>query len=418
MIWLLVLTIAVSTCLSALLSAAESATLTVNPSRLRTLKDEGFRGSSSLVILKENPEKMKSSILFLNTVLDGLVVGFSVIIGAVSSGISGGLMGLLFRTIVVVVVCEILTRSVCKEKPIRISLKMAKPILYIQKKIDFFATPIGSFLLGLMTGDKNPESTQEERNVRELTQLGKREGLVGEEEHLLVERAFHLDELTAWDIMTPRVDIFAWPDSLSLKDIIDELSNVPYSRIPVFGETTDDITGILYIREAYQTYVAGMTDLTLAQLSRDPFFVPGSLALTSLLKQFQGRRIHMGIIADEFGGTDGLVTLEDILEELVGEIEDETDVTEARLSRLSRTEFLAPASADLREINYAFNLTLPQLDHRSLNGFILTELGHVPAQGETFESSGVLIEILEASETQVILTRLTKLSLSDRDPGS
>ena len=291
-------------------------------------------------------------------------------------------------------------------------------MLYIQKKIDFFATPIGSFLLGLLTGDKNPESTQDERNVRELTQLGKREGLVGEEEHLLVERAFHLDELTAWDIMTPRVDIFAWPDSLSLKDIIDELSNVPYSRVPVFGETTDDITGILYIREAYQTYVAGMTDLTLSQLSRDPFFVPSSLALTSLLKQFQGRRIHMGIIADEFGGTDGLVTLEDILEELVGEIEDETDVTEARLSRLSRTEFLAPASADLREINYAFNLTLPQLDHRSLNGLILTELGHVPAQGETFESSGVLIEILEASDTQVILTRLTKLSLSDRDASS
>jgi len=153
-------------------------------------------------------------------------------------------------------------------------------------------------------------------------------------------------------------------------------------------------------------------------LSRDPLFLPGSLSLTSLLRQFQGRRIHMGIIADEFGGTDGLVTLEDILEELVGEIEDETDVAEAGLSRLSRTEFMAPASIDLREINYAFNLTLPQLDHRSLNGFILAKLGHVPTAGETFETSGVLIEILEASETQVILTRLTKLSLQDRDHNS
>ena len=111
MLWILVLTIAVSTCLSALLSAAESATLTVNPSRLRTLKDEGFRGSSSLAVLKENPEKMKSSILFLNTVLDGLVVGFSVIIGAVSSGVSGGLMGLVFSTIVVVVACVVVVHA-------------------------------------------------------------------------------------------------------------------------------------------------------------------------------------------------------------------------------------------------------------------------------------------------------------------
>jgi len=418
MTWILVLTIVISIFLSTLLSAAESAILTIHSSRLRTLQDEGFRGSTSLGTLKQNPEQMKSAVLFLNTILDGLVVGLSVIIGAVNSGLWGGFMSLLFSTIVVAVVCEILPRSIAKEKPIRISLKMAKPMVYLQRKIDFLATPAGSFLSGILTGNQNRESTQEERSVRELTQLGKREGLVGDEEHLLVERAFHLDELTAWEIMTPRVDIFAWPDSLSLKDIIDQLSAVPYSRVPVFGKTTDDITGILYIREAYQTYVSGMTDLTLSQLSRDPFFVPGSLPLNSLLRQFQGRRIHMGIIADEFGGTDGLVTLEDILEELVGEIEDETDVAEATLTRLSKTEFLAPASVDLREINYAFNLTLPQLDHRSLNGFILAEFGHVPAKGETLERSGVLIEILEASETQVILARLTKLSLLDRDSNS
>jgi CBS domain containing-hemolysin-like protein len=418
MIWILVLAIAISILFSALLSAAESATLAIHPSRLRTLKDEGFRGAVSLAALKEQPDKIKSSILFLNTIFNGLVVGLSVMIGAVNSGMSGGFTGLIISTLVVAALCEIFPRSVGKGKPIRIALKMAKPMLSLQGGIDFFVTPMHKLLLPFLTNDKNEASTQEERSVRELTQLGQREGLVGEEEHLLVERAFHLDELTAWDIMTPRVDIFAWPDSLSLEDIIGELSSVPYSRIPVFGETTDDITGILYIREAYQTYVAGMTDLTLAQLSRDPLFLPGSLSLTSLLRQFQGRRIHMGIIADEFGGTDGLVTLEDILEELVGEIEDETDVAEAGLSRLSRTEFMAPASIDLREINYAFNLTLPQLDHRSLNGFILAKLGHVPTAGETFETSGVLIEILEASETQVILTRLTKLSLQDRDHNS
>ena len=258
-------------------------------------------------------------------------------------------------------------------------------------------------------------SSQEERDVRELTQLGQEEGLVGEDEHLLIERAFRLDELTAWDVMTPRVDIFAWKDSLTLEEIIGELKSVPYSRVPVYKDTTDDISGILYVREAYEHYVDGRTTMTLSQLARDPLFVPGSLPLTQLLHQFQARRIHMGIIADEFGGTDGLATLEDILEELVGEIVDETDVDEEALVRISRTQVLAPGGIDVREINYALNVALPQLGPRSLNGFLLEELGHVPVPGEIVERAGVRIEILTASDTQVLTTRLTKLALADRE---
>ena len=229
------------------------------------------------------------------------------------------------------------------------------------------------------------------------------------------KRAFRLDELTAWDVMTPRVDIFAWKDSLTLEEIIGELESVPYSRVPVYKESTDDISGTLYIREAYETYVAGRTTTTLAQLSRDPLFIPGSLPLTRLLRDFQVRRIHMGIVADEFGGTDGLVTLEDILEELVGEIVDETDVAEEPLVRVSRTQVVAPGGIDLREINQAFNVALPQLEHRSLNGFLLEELGHVPTAGESVERAGVRIDILEASDTQVTRARLTKLALPGRE---
>jgi CBS domain containing-hemolysin-like protein len=257
--------------------------------------------------------------------------------------------------------------------------------------------------------------SQEERDVRELTQLGQEEGLVGEDEHLLVERAFRLDELTAWDVMTPRVDIFAWKDSLTLEEIVEELRSVQYSRVPVYKASTDDISGILYVREAYENYVAGRTTMTLSQLARDPLFIPGSLPLTRLLHQFQARRIHMGIIADEFGGTDGLATLEDILEELVGEIVDETDIDEEALIRISKTQVIAPGGLDVRELNYAFNVARSQLEHRSLNGFILEELGHVPEPGETVKRAGVRIEILTASDTQVLTARLTKLALADRE---
>lgn len=233
-----------------------------------------------------------------------------------------------------------------------------------------------------------------------------------------MERAFRLDELTAWDVMTPRVAIFAWQDSLALKEIVGDLEKVPFSRVPVYGESVDDITGILHVREVFQNYVSGRGDTPLKGLAREPFFVPGSLSLTRLLRDFQARRIHLGIVADEFGGTDGLVTMEDILEELVGEIVDETDLPEEPLIRISKNEVIADGALDLREINYAFNVSLPQLEHRSLNGFIIEELGYVPERGESLERQGVRIDVVDATETQVVKARVRKLSSASPNKDS
>jgi len=177
----------------------------------------------------------------------------------------------------------------------------------------------------------------------------------------------------------------------------------------------DDISGILYLREASLAFIAGQGKTALKDLSRAPFFVPGSLPLTRLLKDFQARRIHMGIVADEFGGTDGLVTLEDLLEELVGEIEDETDNPEQPLIRISKTEVIASGSLDLREVNYAFNVVLPQTEHRSLNGFIIEELGYVPKKGENLERNGLRIDVVDATETQVVRARLRKVEALEKD---
>ena len=200
--------------------------------------------------------------------------------------------------------------------------------------------------------------------------------------------------------------------------IRDRLPDVPYSRVPVYKDSVDDVTGILYVREAYERISQGMHDLKLHQISRPPFFVPGSLSLAQLMRDFQAKRIHMGIVADEFGGTDGLVTLEDVLEELVGEIHDETDVEEEEIRQVSSNQIECDAGVDVRDINQALGVTLPKLEHRSLNGLILEELGHVPSVGEELRCDDVQIEIMQATETQVIraqLTRLTDLQKSDNN---
>ena len=415
MTWLLLAMAAVSILLSAVLSAAEAAAFTVGSSRLRTLEEEGFRGAEALTNLRARPEAVRISLLVLTTILNACAVGISVIMGTLLRGTTGGVLGLLIGGGVVLVMGQSLPRCLATIRPLRLALSAAPLLILLEGMVGVVTAPFGRITGFLVRRNGDQGSTEEERAVREISELGQKEGLVGVEEHLLVERAFHLDELTAWDVMTPRVDICAWQDSLTLEEIVGDLATVPYSRVPVYRETTDDISGILYVREAYEHYVAGRASMTLDQLSREPLFVPGSLPLTQLLRQFQARRIHMGIVADEFGGTDGLATLEDILEELVGEIVDETDADAETLVRLSRTEVEAPGGMDLREINHAFNVTLPQLEHRSLNGFILEELGHVPQAGETLDRAGVRIEILEASDTQVIHARLTKLTPTGRD---
>lgn len=254
-----------------------------------------------------------------------------------------------------------------------------------------------------------------DREIRELLESATRarEGVadltVEEHERRLIERVFALDRTRAWDAMTPRVEILAWPADRTLAEIAPELRTVPYSRIPLYQESLDDITGILYTRDAHQALISGQRDVPLQQLAREPFFVPGSVPLNRLLVDFQTRRIHMGIVIDEYGGTDGLITLEDVLEELVGEIVDERDVAKERIVRVGRSEILVDGAASLREINHFLNTSFPELEHRSFNGYLLEELGRVPEPGTKLERAGVLIEILEASETQVLRARVTRV---------
>jgi putative hemolysin len=189
-------------------------------------------------------------------------------------------------------------------------------------------------------------------------------------------------------------------------EIAEELRTVPHSRVPVYGESIDDITGVVYVREAYHALVSGREDESLRRIAREPFFLPGSVPLTRLLRDFQGRRIHLGIVSDEFGGTDGLVTLEDVLEELVGEIEDETDIREELVTRVSTSEIEVDGSTELRDVNAALGTELPETEYRSVNALLLEETGHVPVPGEQLEWEGIQLEVLESTETQVQRVRV------------
>jgi putative hemolysin len=394
--------------LSGALSAADSAVYSLGPSRVRTLVEEGFRGADGLNEARRTAASVRTAASIVSAVLNFASVGILVGAAVFRWGSLAIAPVVPASALLVLLVSRGIPRLIAARQSVKLALVSAPFLLRLEHAVRPVLAPFWR-LEEMVARGRGPEDlTADDREIRELAELGRREGVVEEEEHELVERAFRMDELSAWDIMTPRVDVFAWKDSLTLEEIVPELQSVPYSRVPVYGENIDDVTGILYVREAYDAYVKGHSTLPLSQLSREPYFVPHSLPLPQLLRSFQARRIHMGIVADEFGGTDGLVTLEDVIEELVGEIQDETDIAEESIHRISRDELEVEGGVEVREVNYAFNVSLPHLDHRSLNGYILEELGRVPVEGERLELPGLDIEVLRATDTQVLRARLTK----------
>jgi putative hemolysin len=411
-----VVVIAALLLVSGVLTAGAIAAFQVGISRLRTLESEGFRGADALTEVRIQEGRVRAAVRLSTRILNLSAVAIATVGGGALGSVIGSISSILVGILLVVLVADLLPHMLAARYPVRFALTLSPVLLMVARQMRMLTAPMERLEQRLRSGN-GPVLTSEQRELREIQEIGHEEGLLEASENLLVERAFRLDELSAWDVMVPRVDMFAWKEDTRLSDIIDDLPDVPYSRVPVYGESVDDVTGIVYVREAYQRYARGDHDLELKDLARPPFFVPGSLSLTQLLRDFQVRRIHMGIVADEFGGTDGLVTLEDVLEELVGEIHDETDIEEEGIDRISESVIECDGGADIRHLNDLLGVELPSLEHRSVNGFILEELGHVPQKGERLQRGGVQIEVLEATETQVVLARLTRLDVTveDRD---
>lgn len=395
---------------SAILTGAQAAAFQISPSRLRTLEREGFRGARALAEVRESEVMVRTSARMIARFFNFSAFGIAVALGVDRWQTAGPVIVIMFLGIVTVhLVADLMPHVIAARNPVRIALTSAPALLLLARWARPLTRPIVQVTEDALT-EAGESLTTEHRELREIQEIGREEGVIGAAESRLVERAFRLDELTAHDVMVPRVDIFAWSDDTQLEDIVATLPDVPYSRVPVYHGTIDNVTGIVYVREAYERYVNGDRKLSLAELARSPFFVPGAVSLTKLLQDFRDRRAHMGVVADEFGGTDGIVTLQDVVKELVGEIHDEMDSPDEKpLVVLSSSAVETDAAIDVRALNDALQTDIPDEESRSLNGFILEEVGSVPKKGTSFEARGVRVEILDATPTYVVRARVTRM---------
>ncbi len=324
------------------------------------------------------------------------------------------LFGLSFSVFFRQIIPWLLTRNY-PEKKLLFLLPFVRPIYDI---LPFIADPIEpSFKGKIQTSLENTlitnqpsESEKEDAldDFQALMEVGEAEGIIEGKERELIETMIEFSETRAGEIMTPRTEICALPIDATVKQARDLIINEKYSRMPVFRENIDNIEGVIYVRDLLNAWADGKETETIENLLRPAFFIPETKSASELLKNMQTNHVQVAIVIDEYGGVAGLVTVEDIIEEIVGEIEDE-DIGEEEIVEIIEGAdgyFDVPGSTEIGKIERLFDMEIEDDDFTTIAGFVTSEVGYVPKQKETLVLRGLSIEIIKADEKRIYLLRL------------
>ncbi len=262
--------------------------------------------------------------------------------------------------------------------------------------------------------DNDPELVQEEKQeeILSIVEQSQKEGIVDEDQVEMIENVLELGETTAAEIMTPRTDLIAVPVDANLQTVLNAIRSEGHSRVPVYEGTIDNIVGLIFAKDLLDEIGKDLSGFNLRQRMRTPYFVPESKSLRDLLHEFQSQTLHFAVVLDEYGGTAGVVTIEDILEELVGEIADEYEkpVSES-FRRIDEMTFEVDARMDIDDVNSELDIELPdEEDFDTLGGFVFSHLGYIPKTGETFTYKDLKFVIAAAGPRSVKRVRIRKPS--------
>ncbi len=393
-------------------ATVETMTGLISRQRLRQIADEESESRSVRALL--DPRRSLAASLLLVQVL-AVVVATNLLTTAIQReiGAFGRAVTLLVAVLGFLLLGQAVPRALARYRPDR-SLGL---LVWLASALDLLVRPLTLVVEGVanLLGRLLPAPEQpvppvgSEEELRTITLPDQDDGIIEADERQMIDGVLHLEEITVREIMVPRVDIVAVERSVSPADLIETIVGAGHSRLPVYQESIDQILGVLYAKDLLP-FVMGPTEaLPLASLIRPPYVVPESKRIDDLLKELQRAKVHIAIVADEYGGTAGLVTIEDILEEIVGEIQDEYDVETPLFELVGPSELLADGRLALEDVEDALGVSFdPDADYDTLGGFVQTHLGRLPREGDRFAAEGIEVEILAVERHRVRRLRVTK----------
>lgn len=394
--------------LSAFFSGSEIAMFSLSQVDVRVLSERKVYGAKTLAQLLSNQERLLATILIGNNFTNISAAGIATVVTEQYFHTYGVSIAIGVMTLITLLFGEIAPKGYCSKNAQRIAPILATPLSWFH--LLFF--PLSILLEHLLkrinrpkaVPDQDSEFAEEiaEQEVKIMAQMGVEEGTIKPDEYQIIENAFKIDEKTVEDIMTPLGDIYSLSCEGTVETHLDDIQNSPYSRIPLYSDEPGNIVGILYQRDILNVFIQDNESAELKTVMKKPQFIPEQMMLTELLKLFQKRNVHISIVVDEYGQTVGLVTLEDILEELVGEIEDETDIVQQLIQQVEPNKYLVDGNTPIDEINNSLGLSLPADDNRTISGLVLEQIQHIPQTGEKLRIFGFDIIVKEASRKKII----------------
>lgn len=384
----------------AVMAVAETAITRTSRSKATALAEQGRKGAEQLVEVVNHYERYLNSIYLVVLAAQTLQAALTGVVLDALGGEWYWLFGGLFVNIVVVfVVAEAAPKTWALQHTDRAALATAPLVVLCGKLFRYVADALIWFTNVLLPGKglrQGPFVTEEE--IIALAGEAAEAGGIEESERDLIESIIDFGDTVASEIMVPRTDMVTFEDDYRVADCVEIAILNGLSRFPVYRENVDDIVGIVYAKDLMRAERDDQSDAPISTLMREPHFVPETKRVAELLREMQARKTHIAIVVDEYGGTAGLVTMEDMLEELVGDIADEFDVDEVPAERLEDGEIVVnDATLSVDDLNDDFELRLPEGDWNSLGGLVFSQLGRVPAVGDVVDVEGyqLLVEAMD-----------------------
>ncbi|SJZ96261.1 hemolysin family protein [Selenihalanaerobacter shriftii] len=400
--------------LSGFFSGSETALMSVNRVKIKHLTQEDDQKAKIVDRLLDQPDKLLTTILvgnnLVNIAASSIATALAIdLFGTKGVGIATGLV-----TLFILIFGEITPKSFATQNSVLASKWVSRYIeifSYIFAPFIKILTFVTSFIIKALGGKPNqrkPFVTEEE--IKKFVNVGEREGVIEADEREMINSIFDFDDTIVKEIMIPRIDMVCVEVSTPIKELVELIIDLGYSRVPVYNDTIDNIVGIVYAKDLLN-FLNKDKPAEIKKIMRPAYYIPETKEIDSLLTELRKEKIHMAIILDEYGGTEGLVTIEDLLEEIVGDIQDEYDVEEKQIKVISENEILADSRVDIDEINEIMEVDLPEENYETISGFILSILGYVPEEQEEIEFENLTLVV-----ENTIQRRISKVRIIKKDP--
>ena len=408
--YLNVLILVILILLSGFFSAAEAALSAYRSNYLEKLDEE--KHPKTYAVLKrwlKDPNSMLTGIVIGNNVVNILASSIATVVIVDYFGNKGSSVALAtaIMTILILIFGEISPKLMARNN----SSKIAESVSVIIYVLSIILTPIVaclifiSRLVGRILGVNmtSPQLMITEEDIISFVNVGNAEGIIEEDEKEMIHSIVTLGETNAKEVMTPRTSMLAFEGTKTINEVWDEILENGFSRIPVYNEAIDDIVGILYVKDLMEHIKNGDLNSPISEFVRTPYYIPETKSIIEILKEFRTLKVHIAMVLDEYGGVVGLVTIEDLIEEIVGEIRDEYDDEEDSFyKKIADNEYEVDAMTDIETINKDLELELPiSEDYESLGGLIVTTLGRICNVGDEIEIDNIQLKVLEVDKMRV-----------------